>query len=173
MLVECLLSVCILMVTLSFLVGFLGMYNMELGDLLEDIHIRSRYNQSQMIFENDIFIRRHSTISTATNGKNKFCIGFWEYTEGELKYLIYDIHLQNDSEKIGRITRNCFNQQDLTGSESGPYCQRMIANVSNGIYSTPNQVKYQQNYSEFCKGTVSFNGALIHVNLGDYHYVFE
>ncbi|MEA1883185.1 MAG: hypothetical protein U9N62_01520 [Thermotogota bacterium] len=146
---------------------------MELGDLMDDIYIRSKYDQIQMIFENDIFIRRHSKISTASNGKDKFCIGFWENTLGELKYLIYDFHLQTDSEKIGRITRNCFNQKDLAGSESGVYCQRMIANVSNGIYSTPNRVKYQQGYSEFCKGEVSFNGDLINVNLGDYHYVFE
>ena len=173
MLVECLLSVCILMVTLSFLVGFLGMCNMELNDLVDGIHIRSKYNQIQMIFENDLFIRRHSRISTASNGKDKFCIGFWEYTDNELKYLIYDIHLQTNSEKIGRITRNCFNQKDLASSESAPYCQRMITNITNGIYSTPNQVKYQQDYSEFCKGEVSFNGELINVNLGDYHYVFE
>ena len=173
MLVECLISICVLMVTLCFLMGFLGTSSMELYDLIDEINEQAKYNQIQMVFENDIFIRRHSKISTASNSKDKFCIGFWEYTEGEMKYLIYDFHLQNESTKIGRMTRNCFNQEDLSGSESGHYCQKMITNVSNGIYSTPNQVKYQQDYSQFCKGDIVFDGELINVNLGYYHYVFE
>jgi len=173
MLVECLLSVCVLMVTLFFLIGFLGMCSMELYDILDDIDERTKFNQLRMVFENDLFIRRRSLISIATNGKDKFCIGFWEYSEGELKYLIYDFHLQEDNTRIRRLTRNCFNQQDLTGTESRVYCQRMISNVSNGIYSIPNRAKYQQDYSQFCNGDVSLNGESIKVNLGDYHYVFN
>jgi len=173
MLAECLISICVLMITLCFLFVFLGTSSMELYDLINEINEQAEYNQIQMVFENDIFIRRRSNINTATNGKNKFYIGFWEYTEGEMKYLIYDFHLQNNSTKIGRMTRNCFNQEDLAGSESGNYCQKMITYVTNGIYSTPNQVKYQQDYSQFCKGDIVFDGELIYVNLGEYHYVFE
>lgn len=173
MLMECLFTVCVLMITLSFLVGFMMLSALSINDTMIYLHEEAKYNQIQSVFENDLFVRRHSEINKASNGQDKFNIGFWEMTDGELKYLIYDFHLQNKSLKIRRITRSCFNQEDLTGKESKVYCQRMIENISNGIYSTPNQPKYQQDYSQFCDGNASFNGDIINVKLGDYHYVFN
>jgi len=173
MLVECLISVSIMMVTLCFLVGFLNDCSADLYDLIFELEERTEFNQLRMLFENDLFIRRQSKINTATNGKDRFCIGFWEHTEGDLKYLIYDFHSQNNSTEIGRFTRSCFNQDDLTGSVSGEYCRMMISNISNGIYSTQNQVKYQKDYSEHCKGHLSIDGNFIRINLGDYRYVFN
>ncbi len=173
MLVECLFCVYVLMISLCLLVGFLGMCSMDLFVIMDDMKTRSEFNQLRMVIENDLFIRRRSAISTATNGKDKFYFGFWEYTEGEMKYLIYDFHLQADSNRIRRLTRNCFNQDDLSSDESGIYCHRMISNISKGIYSTPNRIEYQQDYSQFALGDIAFDAQHITIKLGDYHYVFQ
>src|SRR6056297_2318236 len=142
MLVECLLSVCLLMVTLSLFIGIITMCCITLCELTQEMQERAAFNQLRMVFENDLFVRRRSPISMATNNVNRFCIGFWEEVEGEKKYLIYDFHLINDSKSIGRLTRNCFNQEALNSSETRVYCQRMISNITNGVYTKPNQVKF-------------------------------
>ena len=156
-----------------FLVGFLGTCSLEFSDLIFELDEKSNFNQLRMLFENDIFVRRRSKISVATNGKDKFCIGFWEYTEEEMKYLIYDFQTQKKGNIITRFTRSCFNQKDLANSGNGGYCLNIINKISNGVYTTQNQIKYRKDYSEFFNGSMDIAEDNVRINLGDYRYVFK
>ncbi len=125
-----------------------------------------------LLIESDLFVRRRSEISVATNGKERFCIGFWEQSDGEKKYLIYDFLTRPASSTIVKFYRSCFNQDALTSLETSSYCWMLISKISNGEYEMQNQLKYIVDYSQFCQGYIEKDGTLIKLQLGDYRYAF-
>ncbi len=172
MLIEGLFSICLMMLVMCLLGGFMVSFVSDYCGMIDELDQRTTVNQLRMLIESDLFVRRRSEISVATNGKERFCIGFWEQSDGEKKYLIYDFHAQPDSNNLIRLYRSCFNQEDLQSSETGPYCHMMIAKITSGEYRTQTQFKYMEDYSQFCQGHFENDNGIIRVQLGDYRYAF-
>jgi len=172
MFIEALFSICFVMVVICSLVGFMINTVLNYGQIIGDMGQKIMFNQLRMLVESDLFVRRRSEFSVATNGKERFCIGFWEQSDGEKKYLIYDFLTLPASSTIIKFYRSCFNQDALTSLETSSYCWMLISKISKGEYEMQNQPKYIVDYSQFCQGHIEEDGDLIKLKLGDYRYAF-
>ncbi len=137
-----------------------------------ELKAKSQYNQLKMLIERDFFIRRRSQIECAHKDAKKFCMGFWEESDEELKYIVYDIHIKPDSEngEVVFFRRYCMNQDTLNG-EYETYCEAIIHHIAMGTYIVPNRV-YYNDFTELFKGTVYTDGEVLNFNYGDYQYTF-
>lgn len=155
----------VMIIILFGLFCFFGQKKVQLFNSVVDISDKNSFDQVRAIFESDVFVRRQSKIAYASNQKGDICMGFWEKTLGELKYLVYNFRVDEKGKNLKDIFRHCLNEN----------CSENIANnIDKGIYSLPSKsMANRLTLNDYATGTVIVEGNLIKIQLGDYSYAFE
>ncbi|HPJ89582.1 MAG TPA: hypothetical protein PLO84_10735 [Thermotogota bacterium] len=172
MLAEGIIAITVLAIVLSLFFGVAVWTRNTAFERFYELRDRCNANQLKLLVERDFFIRRRSPVKCAHRCDERFCLGFWEESDDELKYIIYDVRVTPDSDSHEAIffRRYCMNQNTLNGELKG-YCRNIITAISNGTYVSPTRV-YYNDFTELFEGTVYTDGEVLNFNYGDFEYAF-
>ncbi len=155
----------VVIIALFGLFYFFGHIKADLINSLIFIHDKNTFDQLRIIFEGDVLVRRQSKIAYASNKKGDICMGFWEKTLGKMKYLVYNFRVDENGKNLKSVLRHCVKED---------YAENICENIKNGIYSSPSpSISSRLSLSNYATGTISVEGGLLKIQLGDYSYAFE
>jgi len=169
-LIEYLFAITIFVVMMTVLFYCFGSFRKEIAFFLTDLEERGRRNEMKMLIEKDLFTRRRSGISRASSNGLKHCIGFWEFAEGEEKYVIYHFLADKDDQSCREFRRFVINQETLADPDRGGYAGELIMKIENGTYERPNYKLYNRNYTDDFIGNVFVEDGRFRLEYGDYSY---
>ena len=169
-LIEYLFAISIFVVMITVLLYSFGHFKKEVTFFLKDLEERGRKNEMKMLIEKDLFARRRSGISRVSSGGIKHCMGFWELSEGEEKYVIYHFLSDEDDRTCKEFRRFVINQKTLADPDKGLYAGELIMKIENGTYVRPNHKVYNRDFTRDFTGHVFVENGRFRLEYGDYSY---